>query len=151
MYSFTLCLPARTLSGCRVSSQRVPCYPIAVDYKQKVTCTPVHLADNNGHLNILKLLKSCQQVDINAKDKQERTPLHFACQNSHPRVIEYLLKEGGADPHIADNHNITLAKLLGDKEVKVLNNYELSSAQNNSDVHNGNTLSEALLSMFKAS
>ncbi|CAI7646664.1 unnamed protein product [Penicillium manginii] len=51
------------------------------------------IAAANGHLDVLKELKSCHQ-NMNKPNWQGTTPLMQACQNGHTEVATFLINEG---------------------------------------------------------
>ncbi|WP_353288877.1 ankyrin repeat domain-containing protein [Wolbachia endosymbiont (group A) of Pogonocherus hispidulus] len=55
--------------------------------------TPLHIAAENGWLNIVKYLIS-KGANTNAKDKYGRTPLHIAAKNGEFDMVKYLINEG---------------------------------------------------------
>ena len=59
--------------------------------------TGLHLAAQNGHINIVKLL--CEhsknlKSDINIMNVDHKRPLHDAAQFSKPEIIEILIHQG---------------------------------------------------------
>lgn len=61
--------------------------------KSKDGSTPLHLAVQNDHLNIVKFLIR-NGVDVNAKNRDENTPFHLAARNGHLEVVKYLVGNG---------------------------------------------------------
>lgn len=64
--------------------------------------TPLHIAAHNGHLNMVRYLKSCG-ADINAQSESGFTALHFAIVKGHIKCVKILL-ELGADRTIVDEN-----------------------------------------------
>ncbi len=71
------------------------------EYKE----TLLHLAAQNGHLEITRLLISAG-AELNAKDRDGFTPLHEAVYWMHPDMVKLLL-EGGADIRVGDGDGLT--------------------------------------------
>lgn len=66
--------------------------------------TPLHLASQQGHLGVAKVLVNAG-APVNARDSYGNTPLWravFAFQGGDPELIRLLL-EAGADPDIKNN------------------------------------------------
>ena len=55
--------------------------------------TPLHLASEKGHLDVVKYLVSEQQIDPLCEDEYGNTPLHGACAGGHQAVVEVLASE----------------------------------------------------------
>ena len=56
--------------------------------------TPLHLASEKGHLNVVKYLVSEQQIIHYAKMNMETHPtIHGACAGGHQAVVEVLASE----------------------------------------------------------
>ncbi|RDW85731.1 hypothetical protein BP5796_04056 [Coleophoma crateriformis] len=66
---------------------------------------PLHLASEDGHINIVKLLVE-KGADINAADMNGRTLLYRASENGHIDVVKLLL-EKGADVNATDKNGWT--------------------------------------------
>ncbi len=52
----------------------------------------MHLAAENGHVDVIIFLKESKKFDVNARDKLERTPLHFAVIKGRIEVIKTLAR-----------------------------------------------------------
>lgn len=70
----------------------------------------LHLASENGNLNVLKLLIS-KQADVNILDKHKRTPLHYASINGHNDIVNYLISNG-ATINLTDSENENITSLF---------------------------------------
>ncbi len=55
--------------------------------------TPLHLAVQNGHKDIVALLLT-YKANVNAKDDDGFTPLHHAAQRTNADIVELLLSHG---------------------------------------------------------
>ena len=56
--------------------------------------TPIHIATQNGHLQIVQYLIEQQNVDKEIKGFKDKKPLHYACEMGHLPIVEYLLSKG---------------------------------------------------------
>ncbi|KAB8079278.1 ankyrin repeat-containing domain protein [Aspergillus leporis] len=56
--------------------------------------TPLHIAAQNGQLDVVRLLLASQQIDVNARDQQGSTPLHLASEKGHVEVVQLLVAHG---------------------------------------------------------
>src|SRR5271168_4012782 len=54
--------------------------------------TPLHLAAQWGHLNVVKALAR-HKANIFAKDQQKSSAIHWAARKGHEEVVEYLIGE----------------------------------------------------------
>eukprot|EP00117_Sycon_ciliatum_P050405 scpid81924/ scgid4214/ BRCA1-associated RING domain protein 1 len=64
---------------------------------------PVHVAIQNDHLDVLRVLVDAG-CDVNAKAGPEReTPLHLASRKGLQEIVRYLL-EHGATVHLLNSH-----------------------------------------------
>ena len=54
--------------------------------------TPLHLAAQWGHLNVVKALAR-HKANIFAKDQQNSSAIHWAARKGHEEVVEYLITE----------------------------------------------------------
>ena len=55
--------------------------------------TPLHIASEHGHLNIVELLL-INGASIYSMSLGNYTPLHFASLNGHLSTVEYLISHG---------------------------------------------------------
>ena len=59
--------------------------------------TPLHLACERGHLDILKYLVDEQSVDPDCVSSAGLTPLHMACFTGQLKVMKFLIVEKGCE------------------------------------------------------
>jgi len=53
----------------------------------------LHCAAQNGHVDVVNVLLSTENVDVTLTDSCGRTALHCAAQNGHADVVQCLLKD----------------------------------------------------------
>lgn len=69
--------------------------------------TPLHMAAENGHANVVKMLLS-RGGDPNLQAGDGCTPLHISCQRKNINIqVSELLLRVGADPNVKDNFGQT--------------------------------------------
>ena len=76
-----------------------------IDYQDSRGRTPLHVAAENGHYDMSRLLLDCC-ADANAREKNHRTPLHLAADRGMLAVARLLL-EHGADVDVRDKMDWT--------------------------------------------
>ena len=67
----------------------------------------LHLAADQGWMDIIIDLITKYKCDTNCKDSHGRTPLHFAVINNHLEVVRYFITEQHCDPMTRDNYGNT--------------------------------------------
>ncbi|KAM5386800.1 hypothetical protein ACJZ2D_000093 [Fusarium nematophilum] len=59
---------------------------------------PIHQAAMNGHTEVVRLLLANQEVDADSKDDERLTPFWMAAQEGHDQIVKMLLSKG-ANPN----------------------------------------------------
>jgi GNAT superfamily N-acetyltransferase len=71
-----------------------------------IGATPLFIACQQGHINIVKILLSVQSIDVNkARTDNGMTPLYIACAKGHVKVVEMLLSVPDIDINKARTDN----------------------------------------------
>ncbi len=70
--------------------------PALVSSKNNYGATPLHMAAQNGHRDVVELLLA-KGAEVNAKDNYDWTPLHIAAQYGHKDVVELLRQHDGQE------------------------------------------------------
>ena len=73
---------------------------VDINFKDRNEATALHIAVENGHTDIVKLLIR-KGIDVDHKDRNEATALHIAVENNHVSIIKALGK-AKANANIAD-------------------------------------------------
>ncbi|XP_050993076.1 transient receptor potential cation channel, subfamily N, member 1 isoform X2 [Labeo rohita] len=74
--------------------------------------TPLHLAAQSGHENVVRLLLNSPGVQADAEtDIQGSSPLHLAAQNGHTAVVGLLLSRSGSLLQLTDKRGCTCLHL----------------------------------------
>ncbi len=60
-------------------------------------CTPLFVASQNGHSEVVSMLLAVQGIDVNQSKNTGSTPLYIASQNGHSEVVSMLLAKQGVD------------------------------------------------------
>jgi ankyrin repeat protein len=87
------------------------------DSADKSGATPLHVAVNEGHLKIVRLLLD-KGAKVSARDGSSATPLHVAAWEHHAEIVKLLL-EKGSDPNAKDFGENTPLHLAYDDKVCV--------------------------------
>ena len=78
--------------------------------------TPLHIAADNGHLNIAGKLIEFYDTNSGGKNCKGETPLHLACRSGHTQLAQLLASKFSADVEAKDSNGDTslhLACLFG--------------------------------------
>ncbi|CAK1367200.1 unnamed protein product [Cercospora beticola] len=82
---------------------------------------PLHLAANNGSLEVVKVLVSYgANIEATTNDNDGMVPLHLACREQKTPVALYLIRTAGANIHVQDKHGnwpLNRAAIKGDLQV----------------------------------
>ncbi|XP_067282389.1 transient receptor potential cation channel, subfamily N, member 1 [Pseudorasbora parva] len=74
--------------------------------------TPLHLAAQSGHENVVRLLLNCPGVQADAETHiQGSSPLHLAAQSGHTAVVGLLLSRSASLLHLTDKRGRTCLHL----------------------------------------
>ena len=73
--------------------------------------TPLIVAANYGHAEIVRLLLEQSGINVNASDKSGSTALHSASQYGHADIVSILLDQRGIDVIASDHGNQTALHL----------------------------------------
>ena len=69
--------------------------PTIVNLRDDTQKTPLHIAAENGHLDIVQIF-ICGGVDLNAVDENKNTPLHLAAAGGHSSIVQQLVNAGAS-------------------------------------------------------
>jgi ankyrin repeat protein len=70
-------------------------------------CTPLWVACQNGHLDVVQALLFADEIHINQADNDGVTPLYEACQRGHVGVVRALVDASGIQVNRAKNGFVT--------------------------------------------
>ena len=103
---------------------------------------PIHIAAQNGHLNIIKLLID-KKADLNVKNLKGNTAIHMAVGYDYYEAAKMIITAGG-DPNITNNKGYPAhLGLDGDKSMGIA---ALFSASSGDEIISAFTLCEQQLS-----
>ncbi|XP_011496256.1 PREDICTED: ankyrin-1-like, partial [Ceratosolen solmsi marchali] len=84
---------------------------VDVNARSKSGLSPLHLAAENGHVDLIKIFLK-YNADVNAIETlQECTPLHFATSNRNVKTINLLL-DNGADVTAVENNRTNVLHIM---------------------------------------
>lgn len=76
--------------------------------KNKELLTPLHVAVDKSHYDVIDVLLKCRGTKVNALDSAGQTALHRAARDGNVQACRILLSYG-ADPHIVSLQGFTAA------------------------------------------
>ena len=81
---------------------------LALDTLELLACVEkhnlLHVAAEQGHMNICQLLVDQYQQDIAAFDEEGRSPIHYAANSGHLEILRYFHLECGGDINASRNN-----------------------------------------------
>ena len=87
---------------------------------------PLHFANENGHLPVVRILLQQPTVDPNKKDFSGQTALFKATSRVHHPAVELLLQQKGIDPDNMSNDGFTPSCRLSFRNTKTLCSFYLT-------------------------
>lgn len=82
--------------------------------------TPLHIAAEQGALEIVKLLTDRKRTQCDVTDKLHNTPLFYAVMNGHHNVVEHLLQEGADAKRVNRMQNTYLHASVQNRDQKMV-------------------------------
>ena len=73
------------------------CTSVAVNHAGKWGTTPLFVASERGHVEVVSTLLAKQEVNVNQAANNGCTPLYIASWNGHSEVVSMLLAKQGVD------------------------------------------------------
>ncbi len=96
-------------------------YGAGVNEQNKDGNTPLRVAAERGHSEVVKLLLETNKVDINRPDNRDRTALMFAARKGHLEVVKLLLETNKTDINKRDEGGETaLGDAVGFGHLKIV-------------------------------
>ncbi|XP_065071133.1 poly [ADP-ribose] polymerase tankyrase-2-like isoform X2 [Rhopilema esculentum] len=89
-----------------------------VNAKNKEKITPLHMAAENGHSDMVTLFLK-NGAEVNALDNLGQAPLHRSAKNGHVAICEFLL-DNGADSALSSLQGYTAAQISTDAVKAIL-------------------------------
>ena len=79
-----------------------------INARDKLSCTPLHLAVMNGYSNIVSILLTAAKIDVNVVNSTSKTPLIIATENEYIEIVNLLLHKKGIQRNIQDRNAVLL-------------------------------------------
>eukprot|EP00808_Paulinella_micropora_P016058 g83022.t1 len=82
--------------------------------------TPLYMAAQNGHLNVVKWLFWEGRASVSTTNRYGNSPLYIAARNGHADIVRWLAQEGRAAVNQVNRHGLTplhIAALQGNLDV----------------------------------
>ena len=73
----------------------------------KMNNTPVHIATQYGHIDILRFFTADLKCSPNIPGQSGRHPFHYAAVRGHLHIMKYFIDEQGCDPSCLDSRKQT--------------------------------------------
>jgi len=73
----------------------------------EVHSTALHVASNDGHVEVVKLLLAHPVINVNLRDKFGRTAFLLGCFSGEVSVVQLLLRDPRVDVALADHNDRT--------------------------------------------
>ena len=84
----------------------------ACNCQNKKGDTPLHVACNEDHVDIVRYLVSKQGCSTACQNVKDDTPLHVACKWNYTSVVEFFLSTGRVDPWYKNASNQSPVELV---------------------------------------
>ena len=78
-----------------------------LEVKDPSGLTPLHLACQHTHLDIVQYLINDQKCNAETTTSKGHTPLHIACKSGHLHIVRCLITDHKCNPHCTDKNGYT--------------------------------------------
>ena len=99
---------------------------MSIEYKSQFGRTPLHMACEKGHLDLVKYLVEQKNANISALDNNDNTILHLACFHDNMPVIKFIVEELKFPINIQNKNGWTPLKYASGKDLSNVVKYLLS-------------------------